>query len=147
VLLPLRFSLRASLAYVWSEGPRVGELGYGVNGATVGDRIPLSRTPPLNGTVELSWTHRIGLSAGAALQWAAAQDRLAIADYSDGRIPKYGTPGFAIMHLRASYRLGTDLLLAAVLENLFDSPYRYHGSSVNGAGRGVIVQLETAHWF
>jgi iron complex outermembrane receptor protein/hemoglobin/transferrin/lactoferrin receptor protein len=138
--------LRASLAYVWSEGPRLGGLSYGVYGVTLGDRVPLSRTPPLNGTAELGWTHRAGFGASAAVQWAAAQTRLAIADYADGRIPKYGTPRFAVVHLRASYRIGTRLLFAAVLENLLDSPYRFHGSSVNGAGRGLMVQLEVAHW-
>jgi iron complex outermembrane receptor protein/hemoglobin/transferrin/lactoferrin receptor protein len=143
--LPLGLSLRASLTYVWSEGPRLGELDYGGEGVVLGDRVPLSRTPPLNGTAELAWAHPSGLSAGAALQWAAPQGRLAIADYSDGRIPKYGTPGFAVIHLRASYRFARRLLVALVLENLLDSPYRFHGSSVNGAGRGLIMQLEVAH--
>lgn len=143
--LPRRLSLRSSISYVWSEGPRVGGLGYGVSGVVLGDRVPLSRTPPLNGTAELAWSHPWGFGAGAALQWAAPQNRLAIADYSDGRIPKYGTPGFAVAHLRAWYRLGAKVLASAVLENLFDSPYRFHGSSVNGAGRGLIMQLEIAH--
>jgi iron complex outermembrane receptor protein/hemoglobin/transferrin/lactoferrin receptor protein len=34
------------------------------------------------------------------------------------------------------------LVFAAVLENLFDSAYRVHGSSVNGPGRGVSLSLE-----
>lgn len=143
-LLPAGFTFRATLSYVWSEGPRVGSLAQGVDGVVLDDRVPLSRTPPLNGTVEAAWQHRLGFGLGAALQWAIAQERLAIADYSDGRIPKYGTPGFAVVHLRASYRVGSKLLIAAVLENLLDSPYRFHGSSVNGAGRGAMVQLETA---
>jgi outer membrane receptor protein involved in Fe transport len=144
--LPARVSLRATVSYVWSEGPRLGTLSYGVDDVTLGQRVPLSRTPPLNGTVELSWASSWGLTSGAALQWAAAQTRLAIADYADGRIPKYGTPGFAVVHLRAAYRLDSRLLVALVLENVFDSPYRFHGSSINGAGRGLMAQLEAAHW-
>lgn len=143
--LPWRVALRATASYVWSEGPRVGDLGYGVTGVVVGERVPLSRTPPLNGTAELQWTHPRGFGAGAALQWAALQDRLALADYSDGRIPLYGTPGFAIVHLRASYRLDTRVSVAVALENVFDSPYRFHGSSVNGAGRGLMLQLDVGH--
>jgi iron complex outermembrane receptor protein/hemoglobin/transferrin/lactoferrin receptor protein len=123
----------------------VGELGEGVIGVVVGERVPLSRTPPLNGTAELGWSHPSGFGAGAALQWAAAQERLALADYSDGRIPRYGTPGFAVAHLRASWRLDTRLAVSAVLENVFDSPWRFHGSSVNGAGRGLMVQLDAGH--
>ena len=103
----------------------------------LGERVPLSRIPPLNGTVELVSVHAIG-EISAALRWAAEQDRLAIADYSDGRIPKYGTPGFAVLDLRASARIERDLSVSVVLENVFDSPYRYHGSSINGPGRGVI---------
>ena len=140
--LPARLQARATFAWTWSEGPRVGDLGYGVTGVLVGERVPLSRTPPVNGTAELGWSHPSGFGAGAALQWAGPQERLALADYSDGRIPRYGTPGFAVAHLRASWRWGTRLAVSAVLENLLDSPYRFHGSSVNGAGRGLMVQLD-----
>jgi iron complex outermembrane receptor protein/hemoglobin/transferrin/lactoferrin receptor protein len=135
--LPWRMSLRSTLTYTWGEGPRVGDLAKGVFGVVVGERVPLSRIPPLNGTVELVAPHPIG-ELSAALRWAAPQDRLAIADYSDGRIPKYGTPGFVVLDLRASARIENDLSVGVVLENVFDSPYRYHGSSINGPGRGVI---------
>lgn len=140
--LPARFQARATLAWTWSEGPRLGDLGDGVTGVVLGERVPLSRTPPLNGTAELAWSHPSGLGAGAALQWAGPQERLALSDYSDGRIPRYGTPGFAVAHVRASWRWGTRLAVSAVLENVLDAPYRFHGSSVNGAGRGVMVQLD-----
>jgi len=135
--LPFQISLRGTLAYTWGEGPRVGNLAKGVYGVVLGERVPLSRIPPLNGTIELVRAHPIG-EISAALRWAAEQDRLAIADYSDGRIPKYGTPGFAVLDLRASARIERDLSVSVVLENVFDSPYRYHGSSINGPGRGVI---------
>jgi outer membrane receptor protein involved in Fe transport len=147
LFLPWRLSLRTALSYVWSEGPRVGELSSEASGVSLGDRVPLSRTPPLNGSAELWWSHRWGFALGAALQWAAPQNRLAVADYSDGRIPKYGTPGFAVLHLRATYRVANKVVLSMVLENVFNSPYRFHGSSVNGAGRGLIVQAELAHWY
>jgi outer membrane receptor protein involved in Fe transport len=147
LFLPWRISLRTALSYVWSEGPRVGDLSSEVSGVALGDRVALSRTPPLNGSAELWWSHRWGFALGAALQWAAPQSRLAIADYSDGRIPKYGTPGFAVLHLRATYRVANKVVLSMVLENVFNSPYRFHGSSVNGAGRGLIVQAELAHWY
>lgn len=135
--LPWRLSLRGTLAYTWGEGPRVGNLGRGVFGVLLGERVPLSRIPPLNGTVELLAAHQVG-EVSAALRWATAQDRLAIADYSDGRIPKYGTPGFAVLDLRASAHIEKDLSVGVVLENVFDSPYRYHGSSINGPGRGLM---------
>lgn len=134
LLLPAGFGLRATLAYAWGEGPNP------VQGATP-TRIPLSRVPPLNGSVEASW-RRAGFYLAAGLRWARKQDRLAISDRSDDRIPIGGTPGFAVVDLRAGYRFQPHVLAALVLENLGDSPYRYHGSSVNGPGRSLNMLLE-----
>jgi iron complex outermembrane receptor protein/hemoglobin/transferrin/lactoferrin receptor protein len=133
VRLPRGGSGRATLSYAWGEGPSV---------APPPDRVPVSRIPPLNGTVEIGWALPAGFSVGGALRWAAKQDRLALADLSDTRIPYGGTPGFAVLDLRASYRTA-GLALHAVFENLLDAAYRYHGSSVNGAGRGFILSVET----
>ena len=121
--LPRGFGLRASAAYTWGQGPT---------------GIPLSRVPPANGTAELWWRHEVGLVLTAALRWAGPQTRLALADLSDARIPLGGTPGYAVVELRASIRLAP-VLLTMVMENLFDSPWRAHGSSVNGPGRGVML--------
>jgi outer membrane receptor protein involved in Fe transport len=146
---PSGLTARATLAYAWGEGPRVGVLPSSTAGydrpEVRGDRVPLSRVPPLNGTVELTYLHaRTGFSIVGALRWATEQDRLALADYADARIPRFGTPGFAVVDLRASWRPSRRLFVAAVVENVFDVAYRYHGSSVNDAGRGLILQLEAA---
>lgn len=131
--LARRLTLRATLAWARGEGP---------SPALDGARVPLSRIPPLNGTVELVWRHWRGFYLGSALRWALAQDRLSLGDQSDARIPIGGTPGFAVVDLRAGYRLRKNLLVALTVENLGDAAYRYHGSSVNGAGRGVVLGLE-----
>ena len=107
------------------------------------ETVPISRIPPLNGTLELRWRPPVGIYAGAGLRWAKEQTRLSISDTSDERIPAGGTPGFAVVDLRAGYRFRRQMVLAAVLENVFNTPYRYHGSSVNGPARGVLVSLET----
>lgn len=106
------------------------------------ERVPLSRIPPANGTLELRWDPRTGVYAGAAARWALLQDRLAPSDLSDARIPKGGTPGFFVVDLIAGYRFRRELIVNIVIENLSDAAYRYHGSSVNGPGRGLIVNLE-----
>ncbi len=105
-------------------------------------RVPLSRIPPLNGTAELTWRAHRGVWLGGGMRWATAQDRLAPADVADVRIPAGGTPGFAVFDLRAGYRWDPFLLLGVVFENVGDSPYRYHGSSVNGAARSIRVSAE-----
>ncbi|MBI4511872.1 MAG: TonB-dependent receptor [Deltaproteobacteria bacterium] len=120
-------SLRGTVAWTWGEDP---------------DGVPLSRIPPTNGTMEADVTHRVGLGVGTSLRWALAQRRLALSDTSDARIPLGGTPGYAVVDVRASCRLGARFAVAAVLENLFDQAYRTHGSSVNGPGRGLMLSFE-----
>ena len=134
LFLPAGLGIRATLAYAWGEGPNP------VPGGSP-NRLPLSRVPPLNGSAEISWRHK-GFYAATALRWARLQDRLALADLSDQRIPKGGTPGFVVVDLRAGYRWQPHILLAGVLENLANAPYRYHGSSVNGPGRSFNLLLE-----
>lgn len=145
VQLPGGFSGRTTVAWTWGEGPNVGDRPSDPM-LPFQERVPLSRMPPLNGTVELLWNHDSGLSLGSALRWAAAQDRLALADVADERIPLGGTPGFAVWDLRVSYRLERYLLVSAALENVLDEAYRYHGSSVNGPGRGLTVMVDLGPW-
>lgn len=140
--LPAQFLAQGGISWAWGEGPNPADPP--ANPSTpYAPRVPLSRVPPLNGTAELLWTHASGFSASAGLRWARKQDRLAVADRSDARIPLGGTPGYAVLDLRASWRLGTRLVLAAILENVGDAAYRSHGSSVNGPGRGLLFSLET----
>ncbi len=129
----------AKIAYAWGEGP---------SPALEEDRqIPLSRIPPLNGDVELRWRDRVrGVYAGAAMRWATDQTRLSLGDQADARIPFGGTPGYVVYDLTAGVRLGRQLQLNVILENLTDEPYRVHGSSVNGAGRGLIANMEVEPW-
>jgi iron complex outermembrane receptor protein/hemoglobin/transferrin/lactoferrin receptor protein len=139
--LPAGFALRATLAWAWGEGPNPAERPDDPD-VPYEETLPLSRVPPLNGTVELRWRSAIGFYAGAALRWALMQDRLALQDLSDPRIPVGGTPGFAVLDLSAGFRWRRNLLVALVLENATDAAYRYHGSSVNGPGRGLLLTVE-----
>jgi outer membrane receptor protein involved in Fe transport len=138
--LPLGFTARAGVSWVRGEGPNLADPPSDP-AIPYEPRVPLSRVPPLNGSAEVTWNHTSGLSAGAGLRWATLQDRLAIADRSDARIPLGGTPGFTVVDLRLSHQLQDRLSLSGVLENLFDARFRYHGSSVNGPGRGVMLQV------
>jgi outer membrane receptor protein involved in Fe transport len=142
VRLPASLTFNAGIAWAWGESPNPSPPPSNPS-TPYSPRLPLSRVPPLNGTAELLWSHPSGLSASTGLRWALMQDRLALSDRSDARIPIGGTPGYAVVDVRASWRLGTRLLLAAVLENVGDAAWRSHGSSVNGPGRGIIVSLET----
>lgn len=139
--LPFNLSIRATLAYAYGEGPNPQPPPEDTS-LPYEERVPLSRIPPLNGSVELRWDARSSLYLGAGLRWAALQDRLAPTDRSDARIPAGGTPGYAVFDLRAGYRVRRELVVSAILENVFDAAYRVHGSSVNGPGRGVLFAVE-----
>ena len=133
VTTPIGFTARGTVAYTYGEGP---------NPADLKEIVPLSRMPPLNGTAEVRWQSPLDVYVAGAMRWSLAQTRLAITDIKDKRIPTGGTPGFAVFDLRVGYRFKRNLLVAAVLENIGDEAYRYHGSSVNGPGRSVSVSLE-----
>ena len=135
--LPYGTELRGSLSYAWGDGPS------SVSTTETGNarREPLSRIPPLNGTLEGLWRFANAYT-GFGFRWATRQDRLALSDVSDERIPAGGTPGYAVVDLRAGYRWQPWALVSVVAENVTDSIYRTHGSSVNGAGRGLSFQAE-----
>lgn len=139
--LPYRLEAKATVAWAFGEGPNPQERPEDPS-APYEETLPLSRIPPLNGTAELRWQSPIGAYLGAGLRWALAQDRLALTDRSDARIPPGGTPGFAVVDLRAGYKLSRHVVVSLVVENVGDTPYRYHGSSINGPERGVIASLE-----
>lgn len=141
VYLPEAVTVRATGAWAWGDAPNTSSRpGEPIHGQV---RVPLSRVPPLNGTVETRWRHlATGIYVVAALRWALAQRRLAPSDLSDARIPEGGTPGYAVVDLRAGIRLEDRLRIAFVFENVFDAAYRVHGSSINGPGRGLLAAVD-----
>ena len=139
--MPFGLSLRAMAAYAYGSAPNP-ESEASETSSQSDPRVPISRVPPLNGSAELRWAIAPGAYLGAATRWATLQDRLAPTDRTDARIPDGGTPGFVVLDLRAGYRMQRDIIVATVIENIFDMAYRWHGSSVNGAGRGIIVNIE-----
>lgn len=139
--LPARVTVRASASFTTGDAPNLSSRAA-TSATPHPPRVPLSRVPPPNGTAEVRWGLAQGAHVGAALRWAAQQRRLAPSDLSDARIPLGGTPGFAVWDLRAGLRVRRELVTSIVVENLLDSAYRYHGSAVNGPGRGVLLSLE-----
>lgn len=132
--LPAALTLRATVAYARGSGPNPQD--------PEAEEVPLSRIPPLHGSADLRWRSPHGLYAGAALRWATTQDRLAISDRSDARIPAGGTPGFGVVDLRGGFRYGRHAVVSLVVENVGDTAYRHHGSSIQGPGRGAVIQVE-----
>ena len=48
-----------------------------------------------------------------------------------------------MLDLRVGWRWRDHLRAGVSLENALDSPYRVHGSSINGPGRSLLFSLAT----
>jgi outer membrane receptor protein involved in Fe transport len=128
--------------YLLDDGWSVyGNFAY-VLGDNIEDDIPLSRVPPTQGIAGLRWRERQHRRWFDVYTWMVRrQDRLNFQDFTDARIPVGGTPGFAIVNVRAGTQLGPcdRHQLSLTLENLFDKAYRVHGSGVDGPGFNAIL--------
>lgn len=103
------------------------------------DDAPLRRIPPLNGTLQLRYTHQPGLWVEFDSLLAKTQDELSNGDKSDLRIPDGGTPGYAVFSLKGGFKRTKDELLSITFENMFDQQYKSHGSGLFAPGRSVVV--------
>ncbi|MFM2393584.1 MAG: hypothetical protein RLZZ546_1566 [Bacteroidota bacterium] len=120
------FSLYTNATYLHGQNKTINE--------------PLRRIPPLNGRTILSYT-RNKLNTQLEFAYAKKQDRLAQGDKDDNRIPKGGTPGWAVMNIHSSYELKWATLYLG-LNNLLNRDYRLHGSGLNAMGRSVMMTLK-----
>jgi hemoglobin/transferrin/lactoferrin receptor protein len=103
----------------------------------------VSRLLPLSAQIGLRWEdegRRIWVE-GLVLM-ADKADRLSAGDGRDTqRIPPGGTPGYAVVHLRAGARIGERLSLVAGIENLLDKAYRVHGSGTTMPGLNFVLSV------
>ena len=129
------FALDGSLTYTW-----------GTEFVEGGDDVPLSRIPPLFGSLRLRYdSPRLGqwvLFGDTSVRAATTQDRLSNEDGKDVRIPEGGTPGWWTWNVRAGARFADWMRLMVVGENLLNTEYKYHGSGIYASGFNLLVTLE-----
>ena len=132
--LPLNLSFLEYISYAKGIGPSPLP-------SEKGQSRPLSRIPPLNGGLKLRWDSiQRRFYAQVGIRWAQAQSLLSFGDEIDHRIPYGGTPAYRVYHAQLGFR-DEAWSLNLNLENLSDMAYRVHGSSVNGAARGLSLFL------
>ena len=103
---------------------------------------PNPRQLPLSGSVALRWSDPEGkFWAEGRVLAAAREDRITALDQAadDQRIPTGGTPGYAVVSLRAGWNVNSHLNFTAGIENILDDDYRVHGSGQNEPGLNAIV--------
>lgn len=152
--------LEASLAYAWSTDWSTQLMTSWMDGE-VDQRLPapgfarvrrpIDRLMPLQAYLTTRYAPHGSRWWAEAYWWLVdGQSDLSLRDERDTtRIPDRdgdgfadGTPGFAILGLRAGWQFGQASALTVALENLGDVDYRIHGSGVNGAGLDLVVGLD-----
>lgn len=76
------------------------------------------------------------------IRFATRQDRLSDRDRTDPRINPGGTPGWVAANLRLGWEINERFRARLAVENIFDQPYREHGSGINAPGINTILSLE-----
>jgi len=143
VELDARFRLGSMLSvfgvFSWVDGKVEG---YPT--ATSGpERDALSRLMPPTGRLGVRFEQYGKYWAEAACTVASRADRLSRGDQADtSRIPPGGTPGYAVVDLRAGTRVSAGLALSVAVENITDADYRIHGSGVNEPGRNLVLAMD-----
>lgn len=117
-----------------------GSLTY-THGQVTSRGEPLRRIPPLNGVVALRLAPAPTLWLQGTVRFATRQDRLAAGDLADHRIQAGGTPGWIVLNAYAGHRVNRRFEIVVGVQNLFDEPYRTHGSGIDGPGRSAWLGL------
>jgi outer membrane receptor protein involved in Fe transport len=107
-----------------------------------GKTVPADRIPPLNGQLGLLYRPLPRVWVEPFMRFAAEQDRLSDRDRIDPRINPNGTPGWVTANIRLGWDIDERFRARLAVENLFDQPYRDHGSGINAPGINAIVSLE-----
>ena len=111
-----------------------------------GEDQPLTRIPPLFGTVTLRYdiptAHPVKGFIEAYVRAAGKQDRLSAEDKADSRIPEGGTPGWWTLNVRIGATLYEHIRLSMAIENMLDEEYKYHASGIYSPGFNAIMTAE-----
>jgi len=143
----VEFDGAVDLAEKWSVFGAVTWLDGDVESYPTSDaaaqREYLDRLMPLTGRLGVRWEARDNWWISVVGTAAADADRLSTRDRGDtSRIPPGGTPGYAVLDLRAAWEATEHLTITAAVENLEDLDYRVHGSGLNESGRNLVLAAE-----
>lgn len=101
---------------------------------------PVDRIPPGNGRAYVRYKVLDRLDLGIQTRFALEHRRLADSELQDFRISNDGTDGFMIFQLVSNWQVTDNSEIHFFADNLLDSAYREHSSSLDGLGRNVTVR-------
>ncbi len=102
---------------------------------------PADRIPPLNGFLSIEYAPMSPFGFEAWASMAESQDRLSARDVRDSRIDPSGTPGWASLGVRGTWRPSDAWLLTLTASNILDASYRVHGSGIDATGRNATLSV------
>jgi len=95
---------------------------------------PIRRIPPLNGSLALLYNIHKSIVVRAEYLFAFKQNRLSSGDIDDHRISDGGTPSWSVLNVYSNYYV-KQFVFGLGINNIFNEPYRMHGSGIDGIGR------------
>lgn len=98
---------------------------------------PVDRIPPANGMVYGQIQVLSEVRVGTVVRFALPHNRLSDAETLDYRISNTGTDGFMVVQLSGTWSVNNQNTVRLFADNLLDSPYREHGSTLDGLGRNI----------
>lgn len=127
-----------------------GDLAY-VKRTNAADDRPIAQTPPLNGKIQLDYSHTTW-GGGARVRFAAGQDRIDTAML--GATEVGASAGYGVVDAYGRYNLGKSAKVRFGVDNLLDKTYAEHVNRrnldlsgtigrVNEPGRTAWLKLET----
>ncbi|MCX6854836.1 MAG: TonB-dependent receptor [Verrucomicrobia bacterium] len=121
--------------FAWTDGE---EESKDVNGRQIKEAT--NRLIPWTANAGLRYQFNDAIWVAFELEAAAKVDKLSTTNRLDTeRIPPGGTPSYAVLHLRAGWRVNDHLTFNGAIENLTNKEYRNHGSGINQPGLNFVV--------
>jgi outer membrane receptor protein involved in Fe transport len=101
---------------------------------------PMRRIPPFHGQTSVIYSPVKNVSINVDWYYASKQERLSGGDISDNRVATGGTPAWNAGNISLNYHWKQVGLNLGII-NLFNTPYRLHGSGIDGMGRSIWMSI------
>lgn len=111
---------------------------YGLN---VSQSDFLSAIPPINSRLGMRLNPGTGIWSRVEWRHASSQTQLSVQDILSPTQDPDGTLGWNVVHLHVGYDFNWGYMMLGV-ENVFDSRYMYHGSTIESPGRLLIFSMQ-----
>mgnify|MGYP005844195127 CR=1 FL=1 len=114
---------------------------WGATDRPEGGREPVDRIPPANGMLYVEYTGLQNFSFRPQIRYAFDHRRISPDEIDDNRVSPDGTDGFTNLQFISSWNGTDNLQLKLIADNIFNTRYREHASSLDGLARNVTISI------